>query len=434
MGGEAVFFIPPACLKNPEKVFSLILNLLEEWGYLPIVQSRNLVIARKKSSCEEITAMFSEYKVSFFINSRVSPRAFLKEIYRRAFSHCETKPEIVFIFPVYGEKLAFKSFLSTRRGVYNRPIHSLPLMLMLLALMETFGGSPLLLSTCSILALFFSTCMLSLLLPRALKALRINSSSLLIVKAVVAGKQDLAEESYLLIKRELAKTVKKTINEERVRDVLLKWGIDPLSINTYSVSLDDLFIEERAKPAVYLIAAPNRASYSLSFPKPIIFVTTGIIAELSEDELRGIIMHEYAHIKNRDSLILPLIGLVGFSAGYMLYSLGSPAYVLGIYGASCYLLLSLLFKAVELRADVYAAKIAGRVSYARALLKLEYPKLVEKKSILKRIADALSITSYPPPLLRLRVVEQAYILRGCVCESLKFLLGWHLHRRASRPF
>lgn len=59
------------------------------------------------------------------------------------------------------------------------------------------------------------------------------------------------------------------------------------------------------KPRVYLIEseAPNAFATGRSPSKGAVAVTTGIVRLLSRDELAGVIAHELAHIKNRDTLI-----------------------------------------------------------------------------------------------------------------------------------
>ena len=59
------------------------------------------------------------------------------------------------------------------------------------------------------------------------------------------------------------------------------------------------------KPRVYLIESmsPNAFATGRSPSKGAVAVTTGIMGLLNRDELAGVIAHELAHIKNRDTLI-----------------------------------------------------------------------------------------------------------------------------------
>jgi len=67
------------------------------------------------------------------------------------------------------------------------------------------------------------------------------------------------------------------------------------------------------KPRVYMIdsPAPNAFATGRSPEKGAVAVTTGITQLLSRDELGGVIAHELAHIKHRDTLISSIAATIG---------------------------------------------------------------------------------------------------------------------------
>jgi len=74
-------------------------------------------------------------------------------------------------------------------------------------------------------------------------------------------------------------------------------------------------ISERAgvpKPAVYVMndEAPNAFATGRNPKHGVVAVTTGIMRLLSPRELKGVIAHELAHIKNRDILIASIAAMV----------------------------------------------------------------------------------------------------------------------------
>lgn len=68
------------------------------------------------------------------------------------------------------------------------------------------------------------------------------------------------------------------------------------------------------KPRVYVMQdeAPNAFATGRNPEHSAVAVTTGLLAKLDRDELQGVVAHEIAHIKNRDTLVMTLaVTLVG---------------------------------------------------------------------------------------------------------------------------
>ena len=104
------------------------------------------------------------------------------------------------------------------------------------------------------------------------------------------------------------------------------WNSDRLALAAHRArpvdpqSAPDLFgmvegLAERAglpMPKLYVIeqAQPNAFATGRSPERAAVAVTTGIIRQLSHDELAGVIAHELAHIRNRDTLIMTVSATV----------------------------------------------------------------------------------------------------------------------------
>jgi heat shock protein HtpX len=73
------------------------------------------------------------------------------------------------------------------------------------------------------------------------------------------------------------------------------------------------------KPRVYLIPdpQPNAFATGRSPEKGVVAVTSGIMDLLTERELRGVIAHELAHIKNRDILLSSIAATVAAAVTYL---------------------------------------------------------------------------------------------------------------------
>ena len=99
-------------------------------------------------------------------------------------------------------------------------------------------------------------------------------------------------------------------------------------------------------PRLYLIPAsqPNAFATGRSPKHSAVAVTEGITQLLSETELRGVIAHELAHIRNRDTLITTVAAAIGGAITWLGYALlfmgGDDDSPLGLVGALAMVLLA----------------------------------------------------------------------------------------------
>lgn len=141
-------------------------------------------------------------------------------------------------------------------------------------------------------------------------------------------------------------------------------------------------------PRLYMIPQeqPNAFATGRDHKHAAVAVTQGITKLLSEDELRGVLAHELAHIKHRDILIQSVAATIGAAItylGYMLLWFGgdnndSP---LGLVASLALVLLAPIAATIiqlsisrqrEYAADAGGAAICGNPeSLASALLRLE---------------------------------------------------------------
>ena len=140
-------------------------------------------------------------------------------------------------------------------------------------------------------------------------------------------------------------------------------------------------------PSLHVIPQeqPNAFATGRNPKNSAVAVTAGIMKRLSEDELRGVVAHELAHIRNRDVLIQSIAAPIGGAITYLAYMLmwfgGDDESPLGLIGSLALVILapiaaSLIQLAVsrqrEYSADATGAQISGNPeSLASALLRLE---------------------------------------------------------------
>jgi heat shock protein HtpX len=147
------------------------------------------------------------------------------------------------------------------------------------------------------------------------------------------------------------------------------------------------------KPRVAIVDSPmpNAFATGRSPEKGVVAVTTGILGILSRDELAGVIAHELAHIKNRDTLIsavaATIAGAISTIANIAQWSLffgyrgdddDNPLGIVGVLLAifvapvAAVIIQMAISRSREFDADADGARIAGNPeSLASALIKLE---------------------------------------------------------------
>lgn len=89
--------------------------------------------------------------------------------------------------------------------------------------------------------------------------------------------------------------------------------VDATEAPNLHAMVEQLSLQARLpKPAVYLIEndTPNAFATGRSPEKGAVAVTTGLMRLLDRDELAGVIAHELAHIRNRDTLLSSLVATV----------------------------------------------------------------------------------------------------------------------------
>jgi heat shock protein HtpX len=140
-------------------------------------------------------------------------------------------------------------------------------------------------------------------------------------------------------------------------------------------------------PRLYMIPQdqPNAFATGRNPKHSAVAVTRGITKLLSEDELRGVLAHELAHVKNRDILIQSVAAAIGGAITYLAYMFmwfgGDNDSPLSLVASLAMVLLAPIAATIiqlsisrqrEFAADAGGAEISGNPeSLASALLRLE---------------------------------------------------------------
>lgn len=174
------------------------------------------------------------------------------------------------------------------------------------------------------------------------------------------------------------------------RMVLRMHGAQPLPSGSHELQglVEDL--SRRAQmpvPRVYVMTTdqPNAFATGRDPEHAAVAVTTGLLKSMTREELAGVIAHELAHIKHRDTLIMTITatfaGAISMLANFALFFGGNRDRQMGIVGTLAMMILaplaaSLVQMAIsrtrEYEADRLGAEICGNPLWlASALRRLE---------------------------------------------------------------
>jgi heat shock protein HtpX len=140
-------------------------------------------------------------------------------------------------------------------------------------------------------------------------------------------------------------------------------------------------------PKVYILNTPQPNAFATGRnpANAAVAATTGLLNMMSREEVAGVMAHELAHVKNRDTLTMTitatLAGAIGMLANFALFFGGNRENPLGIVGAILVAILAPMAAMIvqmaisrhnEYGADAEGARIAGNPEWlASALEKLE---------------------------------------------------------------
>ncbi len=147
-------------------------------------------------------------------------------------------------------------------------------------------------------------------------------------------------------------------------------------VNNADMPMPKLYIMENEQPNAF--ATGRNPEHG------VVALTTGLLKRLNKDEIEGVIAHELAHIKNRDSLIMTITATIGgtiSTLANMSMFMGSDDRRFGVIGTIAVMILAPLAASIvqmaisrtrEYAADRTGAEISGKpLALASALNKIQ---------------------------------------------------------------
>jgi heat shock protein HtpX len=151
---------------------------------------------------------------------------------------------------------------------------------------------------------------------------------------------------------------------------------------------------------------PNAAASGPSPSQGVVLITTGLLAQLEEDEINSVLGHEFGHLKGRDPLLL--FGLMGSEFLFRFYVvlpffpiIFSSLLLFIVYFWGVMTLLFFIAKFFEARADLTSAVVVGQPQVlATALEEIGFKRLLFERIPSYRIQEWVSLDPHPPIYFR----------------------------------
>ena len=234
--------------------------------------------------------------------------------------------------------------------------------------------------------------------------------------------QKYPREKLLQMKKEIYdKTIAlgKPVECETAREVMAKHGLEcsPENMGTKTVNVYQIVQETTSKfnlpvpkIAISNTMVPNAAAAGPSPSHGVVLITTGLLVQLEENEIRTVLGHELSHLKSRDPFVL--FGIVSAEYMFRVFVLVNYLPFFFTYFGWFYLLFILfaiyfVAKFFEARADLESAiKIGNPKVLAGALRKIGFRRLQFERSPAYRIQDWITWDPHPPLYFRIARLEK----------------------------
>ncbi|MCL1977782.1 MAG: M48 family metalloprotease [Candidatus Bathyarchaeota archaeon] len=237
------------------------------------------------------------------------------------------------------------------------------------------------------------------------------------------GVEKMTREKIIAIKKEIYQDITAKhgqIDRLFAQSVFEKHGIsvklENLSakkINIYQIVKDiaDRFSFPMPKIVVSNTMVPNAAASGPSPKRGIVLITTGLLVQLDESEIRSVLGHEFGHLRGRDPLIL--YGLTSAEFLFRFYVLFPllpiifSTFLFFVYFWGIMMVIFFISKFFEARADLISAIVIGQPRVlAASLEKIGFQRLLYERAPSFRIQEWIGLDPHPPIYFRINRLEQ----------------------------
>ena len=158
-----------------------------------------------------------------------------------------------------------------------------------------------------------------------------------------------------------------------------------------------------------IISNTTKPNAAASGPGPrfgVMVITTGLLTQLEDDEILGVVGHELSHMKGRDTLAI--FGLISTEYILRVYVLWPLLLLLGFfYLFIAFTVIYFVAKFFESKADLEsAAKIGQPKILAEALRKIGFVRLLYERTPSYRFSEWIGFDPHPPIYFRVDRLEK----------------------------
>lgn len=232
-----------------------------------------------------------------------------------------------------------------------------------------------------------------------------------------------SKEKVTELKKEVYEQIiskKGEIDCEATHQIFLKHGFEcsPENFTTKKVNVYDLVKRTADKfhfPMPEIVVSntvvPNAAASGPSPSRGVVLITTGLLEQLEDDEILGVLGHEFGHLKGRDPLLL--YGLIGAEFLFRFYVLLQLfpfiffSYLFIPYFWGVMVVIFFIAKFFEARADLVSAIVFEQPKVlAEALEKIGFKRLLYERAPSYRFQEWINWDPHPPIYFRVNRLEK----------------------------
>jgi len=236
-------------------------------------------------------------------------------------------------------------------------------------------------------------------------------------------KKKYSQEQLFAIKKEIYDEIlaeKGEVDCEAAQQIFIKHGVPcelqnlkAKKVNVYDLvkGIADRFGFPMPKIVVSNTQVANAAASGPSPSRGMVLITTGLLVQLDEEEIRSVLGHEFGHLRGRDPLIL--YGLVSGEFLFRFYVLFTffpiifESLLFLVYFWAVMTLIFFIAKFFEARADLYSAIMIGTpLVLAGSLEKIGFQRLLYERTPSFRFQEWLGLDPHPPIYFRVDRLEK----------------------------